>query len=82
MKSFGFLSFGHHSLDGEHGPLAGETLRQQIELARAADEIGVNGAYFRVHHFAPQGSSPMPILAAIAASTKNIEVGTGVIDLR
>ena len=82
MKSFGFLSFGHHSLDGKHGPLAGEALRQQIELARAADEIGVNGAYFRVHHFAPQGSSPMPILSAIAASTKNIEVGTGVIDLR
>ena len=44
MKSFGFLSFGHHSLDGKHGPLAGEALRQQIELARAADEIGVNGA--------------------------------------
>ena len=82
MKSFGFLSFGHYSLNGKRGPFAGEALRQQIELARAADEIGVNGAYFRVHHFAPQGSSPMPILAAIAASTKNIEVGTGVIDLR
>ena len=82
MKYFGFLSFGHHSLDGKHGPLAGEALRQQIELARAADEIGVNGACFRVHHFANQAAAPMPLLAAVAARTRRIEVGTGVIDLR
>ncbi len=57
-------------------------LAQTIELAEGADEIGVNGAYVRVHHFARQAASPMPLLAAMAARTKRIEVGTGVIDLR
>ncbi|RSZ64651.1 LLM class flavin-dependent oxidoreductase [Corynebacterium hylobatis] len=82
MKAFGFLSFGHYAIGNQPGPDAGETLKQALELAQAADEIGVNGAYFRVHHFAPQGASPMPLLGAIAGSTKHIEVGTGVIDMR
>ncbi len=82
MKAFGFLSFGHHAVAGQLGPDAGEMLRIELELAQAADELGVNGAYFRVHHFAPQGAAAMPLLAAIAASTKYIEVGTGVIDMR
>ena len=86
MKAFGFLSFGHYTLNphhvGPHSPDARGMLHQAIELAEEADKIGVNGAYFRVHHFAPQGASPMPLLAAIAARTKNIEVGTGVIDMR
>ncbi len=80
MKAFGFLSFGHYNLNGH--PNGKETLKQAIELSQAADEIGVNGAYFRVHHFAPQNASPMPLLGAIAATTKHIEVGTGVIDMR
>ena len=41
-----------------------------------------NGAYFRVHHFATQSASPMPLLSAVAARTQRIEVGTGVIDMR
>ncbi|WP_349829468.1 LLM class flavin-dependent oxidoreductase [Brevibacterium litoralis] len=83
MKAFGFLSFGHHGTGaGPEDPGAGEILRQVIDLSVAADELGVNGAYFRVHHFARQGASPMPLLAAIAARTERIEVGTGVIDMR
>ena len=82
MKAFGFLSFGHYAIGNQPGPDAGQTLKQALELARAADELGVNGAYFRVHHFAPQGASPMPLLGAVAGSTKHIEVGTGVIDMR
>ncbi|MDP9806501.1 alkanesulfonate monooxygenase SsuD/methylene tetrahydromethanopterin reductase-like flavin-dependent oxidoreductase (luciferase family) [Trueperella bonasi] len=82
MKAFGFLSFGHHAVAGQRGMNARDTLHTQLELAKAADEIGVNGAYFRVHHFAPQGASPMPLLGAIIGATKNIEVGTGVIDMR
>ncbi len=42
----------------------------------------MNGAYVRVHHWARQAASPMPLLAAMAARTKRIEVGTGVIDMR
>lgn len=84
MKTFGFLSFGHYSLSpgrtGKYG--AKETTKQALELAINADEIGVNGAYFRVHHFVPQAAAPIPLLSAIAARTKQIEVGTGVIDMR
>lgn len=82
MKAFGFLSFGHHSIGRKRGPDARQVLHDQLEIAKAADELGVNGAYFRVHHFAPQGASPMPMLAMIAGATRNIEVGTGVIDMR
>lgn len=79
MKKFGFLSFGHY---GHGGMNARDTLHDQLELAINADELGVNGAYFRVHHFAAQGAAVMPMLTAVAARTKHIEVGTGVIDLR
>ncbi len=83
MKSFGTLSFGHYGpLGGGRQLTAGDSLLQAIDLAQGMDELGVNGAYFRVHHFARQQASPMPLLAAIAARTERIEVGTGVIDMR
>ena len=83
MKNIGFLSFGHWS-DG-HGSAvrsAADSLLQSIELAVAAEELGADGAYFRVHHFARQLGSPFPLLAAIGARTKRIEIGTAVIDMR
>ncbi|MGF6822714.1 alkanesulfonate monooxygenase SsuD/methylene tetrahydromethanopterin reductase-like flavin-dependent oxidoreductase (luciferase family) [Microbacterium sp. ZKA21] len=83
MKAFGFLSFGHYAdVPGSSTRTAGDMLRQTIEIAEGADEIGVNGAYVRVHHWARQAASPMPLLSAMAARTKRIEVGTGVIDMR
>ena len=83
MKAFGFLSFGHYSpLPGSQTRTAGEMLRQTVDLAVAADEIGVNGAYVRVHHFEKQAAGPIPMLSTMAAKTKRIEVGTGVIDMR
>jgi len=83
MQSFGTLSFGHYGpLGGGRELTAGDSLKQAIDLAQGMDELGVNGAYFRVHHFARQQASPMPLLAAIAARTSHIEVGTGVIDMR
>jgi alkanesulfonate monooxygenase SsuD/methylene tetrahydromethanopterin reductase-like flavin-dependent oxidoreductase (luciferase family) len=42
----------------------------------------MDGAYFRVHHFARQLSSPFPLLAAVGAKTRKIEIGTAVIDMR
>ncbi|WP_104168522.1 LLM class flavin-dependent oxidoreductase [Arthrobacter sp. SX1312] len=83
MTKIGFLSFGHHQdVRGSLVPTAQEALVQAVELAVAAEELGVDGAYVRVHHFAPQYSAPFPLLAAMAARTKTIELGTGVIDMR
>lgn len=81
MKRFGFLSFGHYGGPGSGYELR-DMLHQAVDLSVAADEIGVNGAYFRVHHFQKQAAAPIPLLSAIAAKTRQIEVGTGVIDLR
>jgi alkanesulfonate monooxygenase SsuD/methylene tetrahydromethanopterin reductase-like flavin-dependent oxidoreductase (luciferase family) len=83
VKKIGFLSFGHWSPSPHSGTRsAADFLQQSIDLAVAAEEIGVDGAYFRVHHFAQQAGSPFPLLAAIGARTSRIEIGTGVIDMR
>ncbi len=83
MKKIGFLSFGHWSPSPRSGTRsAGDALLQSIDLAVAAEELGADGAYFRVHHFARQLGSPFPLLAAVGAKTKNIEIGTAVIDMR
>ncbi|MEV4419385.1 LLM class flavin-dependent oxidoreductase [Patulibacter sp. NPDC049589] len=83
MERIGFLSFGHWGRSrGSQTPTAGDALTQTIELAVAAEELGIDGAYARVHHFARQISSPFPLLAAMAARTSRIELGTGIIDMR
>jgi alkanesulfonate monooxygenase SsuD/methylene tetrahydromethanopterin reductase-like flavin-dependent oxidoreductase (luciferase family) len=83
MHRFGTLSFGHYGpLGGGRELTARDSLHQAIDLAQGMDDLGVNGVYFRVHHFARQQSSPMPLLSAIAARTERIEMGTGVIDMR
>ncbi len=83
MKRIGFLSFGHWS-DAPYSEVrsASDALLQSIELAVAAEELGADGAYFRVHHFARQLASPFPLLAAVGARTSRIEIGTAVIDMR
>lgn len=83
MKKIGFLSFGHWAKHPTYSArTASDTLLQSIDLAVAAEEIGIDGAYFRVHHYASQLASPFPLLAAIGAKTSKIEIGTGVIDMR
>jgi alkanesulfonate monooxygenase SsuD/methylene tetrahydromethanopterin reductase-like flavin-dependent oxidoreductase (luciferase family) len=83
MQRFGTLSFGHYGpLGGGRQLTAADSMLQAIDLAQGMDDLGVDGTYFRVHHFARQQSSPLPLLAAIAARTQRIEVGTGVIDMR
>lgn len=83
MKKIGFLSFGHWTPSPQSQTRsASDVLLQSIDLAVAAEELGADGAYYRVHHFANQLSSPFPLLAAIGAKTDSIEIGTGVIDMR
>jgi alkanesulfonate monooxygenase SsuD/methylene tetrahydromethanopterin reductase-like flavin-dependent oxidoreductase (luciferase family) len=83
MKKIGFLSFGHWA-NSPHSQArtAADVLLQSIDLAVAAEELGADGAYFRVHHFARQLASPFPLLAAVGAKTRKIEIGTAVIDMR
>jgi alkanesulfonate monooxygenase SsuD/methylene tetrahydromethanopterin reductase-like flavin-dependent oxidoreductase (luciferase family) len=82
------LSFAHHHHLALRSPSlqsqtrsAQDALLQSIDLAVAAEELGADGAYFRVHHFARQLASPFPLLAAIGAKTSRIEIGTAVIDM-
>jgi alkanesulfonate monooxygenase SsuD/methylene tetrahydromethanopterin reductase-like flavin-dependent oxidoreductase (luciferase family) len=83
MRALGFLSFGHWQ-DSPHSATRtpADALSQSIELAMAAEELGIDGAFFRVHHFARQLASPFPLLSAIGARTSRIEIGTAVIDMR
>lgn len=83
MKNLGFLSFGHWSKGaGSRVRSASDTVLATIDLAVAAEEVGFDGAWIRVHHFEQNLSSPFPLLAAMAARTSRIELGTGVINMR
>src|SRR5476651_2041438 len=83
MKKIGFLSFGHWTPSPQSRThSAADALMQSIDLAVEAERLGMDGAYFRVHHFAQQLASPFPLLAAVGAKTRRIEIGTAVIDMR
>src|SRR5476649_554389 len=83
MKKIGFLSFGHWTPSVQSQTRsAADVLLQSIDLAVEAERLGMDGAYFRVHHFARQLASPFPLLAAVGAKTRRIELGTAVIDMR
>src|SRR3954467_7188382 len=83
MKKIGFLSFGHWTPSPQsQARSAADVLLQSIDLAIEAERLGMDGAYFRVHHFAQQLASPFPLLAAVGAKTRRIEIGTAVIDMR
>jgi alkanesulfonate monooxygenase SsuD/methylene tetrahydromethanopterin reductase-like flavin-dependent oxidoreductase (luciferase family) len=83
MKKIGFLSFGHWTPSPQsETQSASDALLQSIDLAVEAERLGIDGAYFRVHHFARQLASPFPLLAAVGAKTRSIEIGTAVIDMR
>jgi len=86
-KHLGFLDFGHWAHRPAVGrapaePDAAQTLRDLVQMAVDAEAAGLDGAWLRVHHFQRMTSSPFPVLAAMAARTERIRLGTGVIDLR
>lgn len=83
MKKIGFLSFGHWTPSPQSETrTAADALLQSIDLAVEAERLGMDGAYFRVHHFARQLASPFSLLSAVGAKTRRIEIGTAVIDMR
>ena len=81
-KHLGFLNFGHWIQRPGTAPDARQALDDVVAMAVAAEDAGLDGAWLRAHHFQRMFSSPFPILAAMAARTERISLGTGVIDLR
>lgn len=72
MKKIGFLSFGHYGdYPGSRTRTGADMLHQAMDLAVGAEEIGLDGAFYRVHHFAQQQMSPFPLLAAAGVRTSN-----------
>lgn len=83
MRRVGFLSFGWWSESpGSVVRTARDMLLDTVDLAVAAEEAGLDGAWIRVHHFDDNLSSPFPVLAAMATRTSQVELGTGVINMR
>jgi alkanesulfonate monooxygenase SsuD/methylene tetrahydromethanopterin reductase-like flavin-dependent oxidoreductase (luciferase family) len=83
VKKIGYLTFNHwRDVPGSAVHSARDSLIQSIELAVGAEQLAIAGAFFRVHHFARQQSSPLPLLAALAMHTNELEIGTGVLDMR
>ncbi|QKJ24717.1 LLM class flavin-dependent oxidoreductase [Aquiluna borgnonia] len=77
---FGLDTFGDMSLDDSGNPKsAGQVIRDVVEQAKLADELGLDSFNIGEHHrddFAV--SSPDTVLAGIATVTKNIKLGSGV----
>jgi alkanesulfonate monooxygenase SsuD/methylene tetrahydromethanopterin reductase-like flavin-dependent oxidoreductase (luciferase family) len=75
MKKIGFLSFGHWTPSPQsQARSAADALLQSIDLAVEAERLGMDGAYFRVHHFAQQLASPFPLIAAVGAKTQRLKL--------
>jgi probable F420-dependent oxidoreductase len=55
--------------------------RESLQLVRLVEQVGLDGAWVSEHHFSADGYQPslLPMLAAFAAVTERIELGTGVV---
>jgi probable F420-dependent oxidoreductase len=55
--------------------------RETLELVRLAERVGFDSAWVSEHHGSSDGYLPslLPMLAAFAAATERIELGTGVV---
>jgi len=78
--TFGLGTFGDMSFDDHGNPKsAGQVLRDVVEQAKLADQLGISHFAIGEHHrddFAI--TSPDTVLAAIASVTENITLGSGV----
>ncbi|WP_433889958.1 LLM class flavin-dependent oxidoreductase [Streptomyces sp. CA-111067] len=65
------------------GSSAGQALRNSIDLARHAEQLGYSRYWFAEHHLNPgvAGTSPAVVLALTAAATSTIRLGAGAVQL-
>jgi len=76
---FGMLHLFENPIDKtEH-----QIVKEQLDLMRAAEDLGFDSVWPAEHHFTEYGycASPAVTLAAIAAVTKRIRLGTGIVVL-
>lgn len=77
---FGLDTFGDMSLDDNGQPVsAGQVIRNLVEQAKLAEEVGLDSFNIGEHHRDDYAvSAPDTILAGIATVTSKIKLGTGV----
>lgn len=77
---FGLDTFGDISVDDAGQPKpAGQVIRDVVEQAKLADQLGLAGFNIGEHHRDDYAvSAPDTVLAGIATVTNNIRLGTGV----
>jgi probable F420-dependent oxidoreductase len=75
---FGYLTAQHHPDDPRPDT---EIYREAIEIGAELETLGFDSVWTSEHHFVDDGYMPsqLPTLAAIAARTSRIRLGTGVL---
>jgi natural product biosynthesis luciferase-like monooxygenase protein len=72
-----------HLFENPAGKTEHEVIKEQMELMYEAETLGFDSVWPAEHHFTEYGycASPQVSLAAVAARTKRIRLGTGVVVL-
>src|ERR1700760_4857144 len=65
------------------GSNAAEALRNSMDLARQAEQLGYTRYWFAEHHLNPgvAGTSPAVVLALTAGATSTIRIGSGAVQM-